>query len=219
MGIQDKSASLDYLTYSEILYRLGFTTTAKDIENRMSLEERTLIYEGFRMLTEYEANSRNVCLFLLCVLGVFSISLEEDTPDEKEFRLPEQDGRRLQRQFNLLYRNRLYAEELKKTNDNTTYTFKPSINPQSTAMAERHRNKMLEETTILLDSGDLSANISPDGIISHADLLILNRMGRQKQMEKKKDLIINDELKNCTFKPDILDYGRYHTPNYSHIGG
>lgn len=119
------------------------------------------------------------------LLGVYHINPTNfdgsNGASDDDFSLNELDGRKLQKHFDLLYRNRLSAEELKKTPGVEEYSFKPVINAGSSAMAENYRNKMLEQTTMLIESHDLPVDIPEDGLISHADLLILNKLGKEKE--------------------------------------
>lgn len=74
-----------------------------------------------------------------------------------ELNLDMTEGRKLQKHYGLLYRNRLYAESLKKTDIVENYSFKPEINPQSEQLAETFRSKMLEQTTIMLENNEINA--------------------------------------------------------------
>lgn len=75
---------------------------------------------------------------MLALLGVYHVNptnFDGEDVEEEAFSLTEPEGRKLQKHFDLLYRNRLSAEELKKTPGGEEYTFKPAINPESTALA------------------------------------------------------------------------------------
>lgn len=71
--------------------------------------------------------------------------------EEKEFNLDENDGRKIQREFDLFYRNRLSSEVNRRSGEKIeNYSFQPCTNKQSNEMAEKHRNNMLEEANKLL---------------------------------------------------------------------
>lgn len=50
MNIQDFVGSLEYIIFNELLFRLSFVVSAKEVENRASSNERSLVYEAYRFL-------------------------------------------------------------------------------------------------------------------------------------------------------------------------
>ena len=93
---------------------------------------------------------------MLGLIGIYHINPinfeeGESVDEEKEFNLDEIDGRRIQREFDLFFRNRLSSEATRRTGDKIdTYSFQPFTNKLSNQMAEKHRNNMLEEANKLL---------------------------------------------------------------------
>lgn len=72
-------------------------------------------------------------------------------------------------------------------------------------MAEKYRNTMLEEANRLIqECPTLEFKIPEDGVISHTELLVLHKMAKDLQKEKKKQEKVDEELKQCTFKPNTL---------------
>ena len=111
-------------------------TSNEEIENKSSTAERALVYEAYSLLTQTQTTIKNVCLFLMALIGIYHIdpvNFNGEKDDESLiFNLDEIEGRKLQKHFELLYRNRLFAEEFRKTSktqDSKYYTFKPQINP------------------------------------------------------------------------------------------
>jgi hypothetical protein len=67
---------------------------------------------------------------------------------------------------------------------------------------------MLEQTTLYIENNELDVDLPEDGLISHADLLILNKMGKQKQKERQKEMFDEEEMRECTFKPALIGADR-----------
>ena len=74
---------------------------------------------------------------------------------------------------------------------------------------------MLEQTTQFIESHDLPVEIPEDGLISHADLLILNRLGKQKENERRKNVMEQEERKQWTCKPTMMDNARNRSMVYA----
>lgn len=70
-------------------------------------------------------------------------------------------------------------------------------------MAQNFRNKVLKETATIM--GQYEIDLPSDGSINHTDLLVLNKIGKQKIREEIRIQQEEKELKQCTFKPTILD--------------
>lgn len=67
------------------------------------------------------------------------------------------------------------------------FSFQPNINKQSVEMAEKYRNTMLEQANRLIQQcPTLEFKIPEDGVISHTELLVLHKMAKDLQKEKKK---------------------------------
>lgn len=50
---------------------MGFVQVEEESE---SSHERTLIHEAYQLLEEFQANAKNICVFLLALIGVFHIN-------------------------------------------------------------------------------------------------------------------------------------------------
>lgn len=77
------------------------------------------MHDAYEVLEKYQVNAHNVCVFLLGLLGIYNIypvdfQDEEEPLMEKEFNLDEGSGRKLQRHFDLFYRNRLSSEVVRR---------------------------------------------------------------------------------------------------------
>ena len=142
---------VDYMMFNEILKNLGFVCSDEDSESQPSSNERTLIHDAYKILEGFRANARNICVFLLGIIGIYNINPvnfeegEESSP-ECDFNLDEIQGRKIQRHFDLFFRNRLTSDVPRRFQEQiSTYSFQPKINPLSEQMAERHRASMLEK--------------------------------------------------------------------------
>lgn len=67
-SISDK---IDYMLFNEILKETGFVQVDEESE---SSQERTLIHEAYQLLEEFQVNAKNICVFLLALIGVFHIN-------------------------------------------------------------------------------------------------------------------------------------------------
>ncbi|CAD8112021.1 unnamed protein product [Paramecium sonneborni] len=247
------SFSIDYLKLGEILQRLDFLNQlqAKDnnekaveYENLRLSEERALLCEIWSVLRGDELggiSKRNLCLFLLTLIGITDFKIKElpsaqneEIPNYQKSIQPQQhkiitahqpndrpklgtidkDGniiftleetKKIQKQFDILYRNRLGCEELKKTNWKDENPYKPQILAQSKQLASQFREKLLEETATLIDNQLIKVNIPENGQISHADLLVLQKKAVEYHKEQKKQEIMQQELDKCPFKPQLLN--------------
>jgi hypothetical protein len=74
MNIHEATGALEYIIFNELLFRLGFVVSAREVENRASSNERSLVYEAYRLLEKHGVTVRNVCVFLLALLGVYHIN-------------------------------------------------------------------------------------------------------------------------------------------------
>ncbi|CAD8101174.1 unnamed protein product [Paramecium primaurelia] len=247
------SFSIDYLKLGEILQRLDFLNQlqAKDnneraveYENLRLSEERALLCEIWTVLRGDELggiSKRNLCLFLLTLIGITDFKIKElpsaqneELPNYQKSIQPQQhkivtahqpndkpklgtidkDGniiftfeetKKIQKQFDILYRNRLGCEELKKSNWKDENPYKPQILAQSKQLANQYREKLLEETANLIDNQLIKVNIPENGQITHADLLVLQKKAVDYHKEQKKQEILQQQLDQCPFKPQLLN--------------
>lgn len=97
--------------FEDILQRLGFIT-AVAIETKSG--EWILANEAYEFLQQTSPNIRNICVFLMGLVGIYRVNpINFDTGKlknpaaELNFSVPE--GRKLQKYYELLYRSRLFA--------------------------------------------------------------------------------------------------------------
>lgn len=86
-------------------------------------------------------------MFLLSLVGIHYVNPlddEEETDELKLINMNPGDSRKLQNHFDLLYRNRLSMEELRKTVPSEQPLFEPEINERSEALAEIRRHKIIQ---------------------------------------------------------------------------
>lgn len=183
-------SKIEYMMFGEIMKEMGFVLDRGDADDG---QERALLHEAYQLLEGYQVNTKNLCVFMLALGGVFHINPvnfeegddHEETESEKELVLDEAEGRKLQKYFDLFKRNRLFSETARRERDQmeaetkNNYSFHPQINKVSEEMAERHREQMLEEANKLIEAyPELESSIPSDGVISHTDLLVLHNMAR-----------------------------------------
>lgn len=54
---------------------MGFVKLEEEIsETKISAQERILINEAFHILEKYAVNIKNICVFLMGIIGVFHIN-------------------------------------------------------------------------------------------------------------------------------------------------
>lgn len=68
----DSTRLLDYLTFNELLYRLGFITGVEESDLK-STPQRALVYEAFTYLSQTQLSMKNICVFLLALIGIYYI--------------------------------------------------------------------------------------------------------------------------------------------------
>ena len=61
---------------------------------------------------------------------------------------------------------------------------------------------MLEQTSTMLESTEIEFPRQGTVVISHADLLHLNKLGRDVQNMRKREQRESEELKECSFRPN-----------------
>jgi hypothetical protein len=97
--------------FLEILQKMGFLSeTTFDIKGA----EWLLAHEAYVFLKDICPNIRNFCVFLMALVGIYHVnpvnfdSVESIEP-APELNLDVIEGRKLQKHYGLLYRNRLFA--------------------------------------------------------------------------------------------------------------
>lgn len=230
-----------------------------EYENLRLSEERALLCDIWSILRGDELggiSKRNLCLFLLTLIGITDFKIKElpaqneeedqetygayalarDEEENKQVQsLPRtvqqnkisnshqvhekakmgsldgdgnivfnyEETKKIQKQFDILYRNRLTSEELKKSSWRDENPYKPQVLASSVQMANQYRERLLEETAALIDGEQIKVKIPENGQITHADLLVLQKKTQQYQMELRKKQLEDEELSKCTFKPQV----------------
>jgi hypothetical protein len=64
-------AKIEYVLFNEILKEMGFAGVEEEGENSL---ERTLVHEAYQTLERYQVNAKNICVFLLAIIGVYHIN-------------------------------------------------------------------------------------------------------------------------------------------------
>lgn len=104
------------MLFNEILKEMGFVQVDEETQ---SSHERTLIHEAYQLLENFQVNAKNICVFLLAMIGVFHINPVnfqegQETSPEEQLAFDESEGRKIQRTFDLFKRNRLFSENSRK---------------------------------------------------------------------------------------------------------
>ncbi|KAL4465214.1 hypothetical protein ABPG74_001928 [Tetrahymena malaccensis] len=118
--------------------------------------------------------------------------------------IPVDEAKCLQKEFDILYRNRLSNEELKKTDFKQDSTFQPQINQNSKKLAENYREKLLEETANLISNQEIQVKVPPSGKITHVDLLVFQKQAQLQERQKKNQAQNLAVQQSCTFHPQTL---------------
>lgn len=53
---------------------MGFVKLEEEYDSAISTQERELVHEAYEIIEKYEVNVRNICIFLLGLIGVFHIN-------------------------------------------------------------------------------------------------------------------------------------------------
>ncbi|KAL4433137.1 hypothetical protein ABPG74_010832 [Tetrahymena malaccensis] len=113
------------------------------------------------------------------------------------------DKRVIHQAFEVLYRNRLAYEELKNNKYDWEYSFQPQLTTNSIQLANRQREKVLTEAAHLLETQQIKMKIPEDGKICHQQLLVLQKMANDLNIKKKKEVLDQQQLQECSFYPQI----------------
>ena len=126
------------------------------------------------------------------------------------YELSEDEVRKIHDLFNIWYINRLGSPDnigqmiISRRVEEPSYH--PEINDYSRTIAHLHREKILEGTTELIQASKIPA--AKDGKLTHADLLMLSKRVAREKMDQEKLNMADDELKDCTFKPQTNDFSQ-----------
>ena len=53
---------------------MGFIREDEDLQDGISVNERGLVYDAYSLIEKYGVNARNVCVFLLGLIGIYHIN-------------------------------------------------------------------------------------------------------------------------------------------------
>lgn len=65
---------IDYIMFNEILKSMGFIKEDEDSQDGISVNERGLVYDAYSIVEKFGVNARNVCVFLLGLIGIYHIN-------------------------------------------------------------------------------------------------------------------------------------------------
>lgn len=77
------SNTVQYIMFNELLQSLGFISINSESESEPSTNERTLIHDAYQILECSKPNARNICVFLLAILGIYHINPVNFDKDEE----------------------------------------------------------------------------------------------------------------------------------------
>ena len=97
--------------FLDVLQKTGFLTETA-FESKSG--EWNLANEAYGFLKQTSPNIRNLCVFLMALVGIYHINpvnfdAGENEQPSPELNLDVVEGRKLQKHYGLLYRNRLFA--------------------------------------------------------------------------------------------------------------
>ncbi|EAS05400.2 hypothetical protein TTHERM_00697380 (macronuclear) [Tetrahymena thermophila SB210] len=135
--------------------------------------------------------------------SIYNIQLGYFEEDTNLWILGLDDKRVIHQAFEVLYRNRLAYEELKNNKYDWEYSFQPQLTTNSIQLANRQREKVLTEAAHLLETQQIKMKIPEDGKICHQQLLVLQKMANDLNIKKKKEVLDQQQLQECSFYPQI----------------
>lgn len=103
--------------------------------------------------------------------------------------ISERDSRTIKNNFEELYLNRLKLgeSELVREERASEYAFKPVISRASAELAEKYRNRVLQESERLISENRLEFEVPEDGQIDHVRLLMLDEKRKDAVMQQKRE--------------------------------
>lgn len=142
------------------------------------------------MIQVYGLDIKNICVFLLAVNGIFSVSpdslrADHQSSSSRELKFSDAEGRRVQSYFDLLYRNRLVsqssrpAEERDKVSESSSAAFiSPRHEQHTRQLASKYRSKMVERANERFVNSNIDIVLSSENQLTHEDLLVIDRIGK-----------------------------------------
>ena len=116
--------------------------------------------------------------------------------------IEEKEYKQIRRVFEALYITRLNHEDHSKRVVSDESSFKPEISELSKELAERHRIRILEETSQLIKNHQIDFNIHENGEISHPDLLLIQKKTYEAKVRERKQQKEDQELEASTMRND-----------------
>eukprot|EP00347_Sterkiella_histriomuscorum_P000078 403377271 len=210
-----KKKTINYLRLKELLILLGMINeTAANTDSN----ERALLYELWKLLEgeqKEEIALNDVKLVIMAILRMTTDNKrigednvrkqsqqEKEDPhnfgfynDNEQFCLRQEDIPKIQKMYNIFYLNRLqhlgklleYSKQQKASVEE--FNYKPQLNSNSTHIAENYRKKVAEQ-------------IKEDKISTFEWLAAANT--KQAWRDQAKQILQDEELKECTFKPQLI---------------
>ncbi len=103
--------------------------------------------------------------------------------------ITERDSKTIKSTFDELYLNRLKLGESQLIKEEVIdeYTFKPFVSKASNELAEKYRNRILQETQKLISENKIEFDVPEDGQIDHISLLMLDEKRKDAVLQQKRD--------------------------------
>ena len=141
--------------------------------------------EAYFLIEEYGVNARNTSILLMAFIGIFNVNpinfTEEVYEGHTNFDISQTDGRKAQRHFDLLFRNKLSNDIKSKKNHEAKpedYSYHPETNGQSAELAEKYRCKMIAKANKRFEENNLNIFVSDNKELTHEDLLVIDSLGK-----------------------------------------
>ena len=128
--------------------------------------------------------------------------------DEENLELSPEDVDKIYKTYQVWHLNRLASKDklaqIATNKKQEELTYQPAINENSKNLAHLYRERILEETSELIQQNKIPA--PKDGKLTHADVLVLSKKVVKEKIERVKASLEGSMLSDCTFKPAINDY-------------
>ena len=60
--------------FNEILKAMRFIQQDQESQDHISIAERALVHDAYSIVEKFGANARNICVFLLGLIGIYHIN-------------------------------------------------------------------------------------------------------------------------------------------------
>lgn len=200
--------TMDLPLFKELLLRLGFVDQKYLLDEKAPLVQ--LIWQNLGGLAKDQITLNNVRIFLLAVMGTYiepGLNRDEQNlqrldndfglfNDFGDLFLEPVDVPKIQRLYQPLYTMRMQHEarqralKRRERSETSEYQFTPKVTSKSREMAQRFRDKLQQEMQGRLNSIDFLRQPAKDPKFAEVASLLIQK----------------EELKECTFKPQINQF-------------